>query len=108
MMTADEIAETITGLIFEDAGIRSGDTVCTLINGLGATTLMELFILNRKLAEILGNAGVRVHDMEIGSYLTTQEMAGASITVFRLDEELEGYYDMPCNSPYYKKDRKGL
>jgi dihydroxyacetone kinase len=103
MMTADEIAETITGLIFEDSGIKSGDEVCALINGLGATTLLEMLVLNRKLAEILNDAGIRIHDMEIGSFLTTQEMAGASITLLKLDDELKKYYDMPCDSPYYKK-----
>ena len=84
-------------------GLKAGDTVCTYVNGLGSTTLMELMILNRRLRMLLDEAGITVHDMDVNSLVTTMEMAGASISVMKMDEELIGYYDMPCVSPYYTK-----
>ena len=103
MMPADEMVTTLVDLLLEDSGIGAGDTVCTYVNGLGSTTLMELHIMNRKLALLLAERGIHVHDMEVNSYVTTQEMAGASVTLLKLDEELRQYYDAPCSSPYYKK-----
>lgn len=103
MMPADEMVTTLVDLLLEDSGIGAGDTVCTYVNGLGSTTLMELHIMNRKLALLLAERGIHVHDMEVNSYVTTQEMAGASVTLLKLDEELWQYYDAPCSSPYYKK-----
>lgn len=101
MQSADEIVDTLTELILADAGIGKGDRVCTLVNGLGSTTLAELYIMNRRLAEKLAAAGVEIHSMEAGSYITCQEMAGASISLLHLDDELESYMDKPCYSPHY-------
>lgn len=103
MQSADEIAQTLLESILEDSGIRAGDTVCTYVNGLGSTTMMELMILNRKLSLLLKEKGILVHDMDVNSLVTTMEMAGASISVMKMDEELLRYYDMPCRSPYYTK-----
>ena len=100
---ADEITEALLAPILEDSGIRAGDTVVTYVNGLGSTTLMELMILNRRLRQLLDEKGIVVHDMDVGSYVTTLEMAGASITLMKLDDELKYYYDKPCRSPYYNK-----
>jgi len=102
---ADEIADILLDKIIEDSGIKAGDCVCTLVNGLGSTTLAELHIMNRRLAGRLREKGMSIHDMEVNSFITTQEMAGASVTLFRLDDELKEYYDMPCWSPYYSKRR---
>ena len=103
MQTADEIVSTLTSALLEEGNIRPGDTVCSYVNGLGSTTLMELMIMNRKLAQILSENDIHVHDMEVNSLVTTMEMAGASISLMKLDEELLLYYNMPCSSPYYKK-----
>lgn len=103
MQTADEIAENLFSAIVRESGLKAGDTVCTYVNGLGSTTLMELMILNRRLRMLLDEAGITVHDMDVNSLVTTMEMAGASISVMKMDEELIGYYDMPCVSPYYTK-----
>lgn len=103
MMPADQIVEDLVSKILEDSGIQAGDTVCTLVNGLGATPLTELYIMNRHLAQLLRERGIAIHDMEVGTLITSMEMAGASITLMKLDSELQTYYDMPCNSPYYKK-----
>nr|WP_325185881.1 dihydroxyacetone kinase subunit DhaK [uncultured Oscillibacter sp.] len=103
LMPADQIVENLTDRILEDSGIQSGDTVCSLVNGLGATPLTELYIMNRRLSQLLREKGIHVHRMEVGTLITSMEMAGASITLMKLDDELQKYYDMPCNSPYYKK-----
>ncbi|MBE6936622.1 MAG: dihydroxyacetone kinase subunit DhaK [Ruminococcaceae bacterium] len=103
LLPADEIVEELFSLILADSGIKAGDRVCTLVNGLGSTTLSELYIMNRKLRQLLDGAGIAVHDMVVGSFVTCQEMAGASVTLMRLDEELMGYYDAPADSPYYRK-----
>ena len=103
MMSADQIVEDLVSKILEDSGIQKGDTVCTLVNGLGATPLTELYIMNHRLAELLSEREIQVHDMEVGTLITSMEMAGASITLMKLDAELQKYYDMPCSSPHYKK-----
>ena len=104
LQSADEIAEELVDKLLADSGIQTGDVVCTLVNSLGATTLLELYIINRRLAQLLQERGIHVHDMDVGTYVTSLEMAGASITLMKLDDELRSYYDMPCRSPYYKKN----
>ena len=59
--------------------------------------------MNRKLALILKEKGILVHDMDVNSLVTTMEMAGASISLMKMDEELIRLYDKPCSSPYYTK-----
>ena len=77
MESADEICKNLFQAILDDSGLQPGDTVCTYVNGLGSTTLMELMILNRKLALLCRDYGLRVHDMDVNSLVTTMEMAGA-------------------------------
>ena len=89
-----------------DSGIKEGDTVCTYVNGMGSTTLMELMILNRKLSQMLKEKGIHVQDMDVNSLVTTMEMAGVSISLMKMDEELLAYFDMPCSSPYYKRSQR--
>ena len=106
MESADEIAENLVAVLLNESGIQKGDTVCTYVNGLGSTTLMELMILNRRLRQLLDEKGIHVHDMDVNSLVTTMEMAGASISMMKMDEELLHYYDQPCSSPYYTKLKK--
>lgn len=106
MLPADEITEILLDELLRDSGIRAGDRVCTLVNGLGSTTLSELCIINRRLKALLAEKGIEVYDMDMNSYITCQEMAGASVSLLLLDDELKPFYDMPCNSPYYFK--KGI
>ncbi len=101
MQTADEIVTELLDALLADSGIKAGDEVATYVNGLGSTTLMELMIMNRKLKMLLDEKGIKIHNMEVGSHVISQEMAGASISLMKLDEELKEYYDMPCRSPFY-------
>lgn len=100
---ADVLAEKMYEQIKEDTGLGEGEEVCVLVNGLGSTTITELAIVFRKVKELLDKDGVKVYDTDLNHYCTSQEMGGFSITLFRLDEELKKYYDMPCYSPYYAK-----
>lgn len=98
LMPADELVARMTNLILKDLPFQAGDEVCLLINNLGATTMMELLIINRKVRDVLAEARIEVHDTLIGSYCTSQEMAGFSISLLKLDDELKKYYDMPAES----------
>jgi dihydroxyacetone kinase-like protein len=99
--TADEIAVVLTEAILRDLPFRGGDTVAVLVNGLGATPREELYILYRKLWQILSDADILVHRPYIGEFATSLEMAGASITLLRLDEELTELLDAPAESPFF-------
>jgi len=103
MLSADETAETLVRGVVEDLPFRRGDEVNLIVNGYGSTTLMELYVVNRKVHHILGGLGIRVHRTEVGSFLTTQEMAGCSVTLMRLDGELRELYDAPAHTPTFRK-----
>ncbi|MFP7297048.1 dihydroxyacetone kinase subunit DhaK [Neobacillus niacini] len=103
LLPADELTDMLLDYLIKDMTLISGDEVCVLVNGLGATTLMELMIINRRIAEVFESIGITIHETDVNSYCTTQEMGGASITLFRMDEELKGYYNQPAYSPFYMK-----
>jgi dihydroxyacetone kinase-like protein len=98
LMTADDLTTEMMRLLLADLPFRRGDRVALLLNDLGATTEMELMIVNRKARSILGAEGIEVARTDIGPFLTSQEMAGFSITLMRLDAELESLLAAPCSS----------
>ncbi len=100
--TAEELAEESLHLILEDMPVSSGEEVCTLINGLGATSLEELYILNGSVAKILGSKGIRSYRTFVGEYATSMEMAGASVSLCKIaDEEMRQQIDLPVCTPFY-------
>jgi dihydroxyacetone kinase-like protein len=101
LLSADETTEILVDAVVKDLPFRNGDEVNIIVNGYGSTTLMELYIMNRNVHEILGHLGIRIHRTEVGSFLTTQEMAGCSVTLMRLDEELKELYDAPACTPTF-------
>ncbi len=103
LLSADQTTERIVHRIVEDLPYTSGEEIVLIVNGYGATTRMELFIVNRKVRAMLAPLGIRVHGTEVGEFCTSQEMKGVSVTFVRLDEELKSLYDQPCDSPFYKK-----
>jgi dihydroxyacetone kinase-like protein len=103
LATADETVERIVPPLVEDLPYRRGDRIILVINGYGATTRMEMFIVNRKVRALLSELGIGVYATELGEFCTSQEMKGVSLTFFRLDEELKALYDEPCDSPFYRK-----
>jgi phosphoenolpyruvate---glycerone phosphotransferase subunit DhaK len=98
---ADEIMDIVAARVLDDKPFISGDEVCVLINGSGSTTLMEMFILYRRLAAILKSREISVHKVKIGNFITTQEMAGFSLSLCAVDEELKHFWDAPANCPYF-------
>jgi len=103
LLPADSLVDMMLTRILADVPFECGDEVCLLVNDLGATTMMELLIVNRRVGQVLRERGIAVHDTVVGSFCTCQEMAGFSITLLKLDEELKRYYDMPADSLAYKK-----
>jgi dihydroxyacetone kinase len=99
--TADEIAHELTRAILADLPYRRGDEVGVLVNGLGATPKEELYILYRSVAQILDGEGIRVHRVWVGEYATSLEMAGASLTLLRLDDDLRSLVDAPAETPFF-------
>lgn len=106
MMTADEIAETLLIKITDDMPLKTGDEVSVLINGLGATPLEEQLIVFRKVHMMLEQMGVKVTMPHIGEYATSMEMAGMSLTIFRLDDELKKLLCAPAATPFYTNANK--
>lgn len=99
----DEIVDEILDLLISDLPFNPGDEVCVLVNGYGATTRMELLITMRRTLQQLETKGFKVYFTEAGNYATCQEMAGVSITLMRIDDELKSFVDAPVWSPVYKK-----
>jgi len=102
LLSADETAKILTSEVVGDLSLKNDEEVNLLVNGYGSTTLMELFIMNRKVNRILESQGIRIHRTEVGNFLTTQEMAGCSLTVMRLDDELRRLCDAPAMTPAYR------
>jgi len=103
LTTADEIADQLMDKILSDLPFRRGDEVALLINNLGATTMMEMLIVNRRIRQILEREGISVYRTDVGTWLTVQEMAGFSVTLLKLDDELKHYLDLPCQSVGYSR-----
>lgn len=101
MMTADEIAETLVTTILKDMPLADGDEVSVMVNGLGATPLEEQLIVYRRVYQLLTERGVSVVMPHIGEYATSMEMAGLSVTIFKLDDELKSLLQEPARTPFY-------
>jgi dihydroxyacetone kinase-like protein len=99
--TADELAEESVKEITDDMPLGEGDEVALLINGLGATSVEELYILNNSVRKQLDAKGVKVYRSWTGEFATSMEMMGASISICKVDEELKGYFDYPVSTPFF-------
>ena len=105
LKTADEVAEIMTNYVLDDLPFGSGDQVAILVNGLGATPPEELYLLFRKANEVITGRGISVERVFIGEYATSMEMAGGSISLLKLDDELLQLLDAPCYSPFLPQFR---
>ena len=100
LQPVDRVVDQLTEQIVSDLPYASGDEVITLINGLGATPLMELYIAQRRLQQNLDGRGIRIVRSFVGEYFTALEMAGFSITLLRADRELQDLVAAPAETPY--------
>lgn len=96
--TAKEIAASLLNKIFKDYDY-SGSQVALLVNGLGGTPLMELYILNKEVQELLKENKITVYKSLVGNYMTALDMTGCSLTLMKLDDELKELLDAPCDTP---------
>jgi len=101
LQNADQIAQRMTATILNDLKPAAGDRLAVMVNGLGATPQEELYIIYRKVHAMLAGDGLKVHRAYIGEFATSMEMAGASLTFFRLDDELAALLDYPAHTPFF-------
>lgn len=94
---ADAVTDELMDSILREMKADRGDRVAVLVNSLGSTPLMELYIMMRRVKSRLDDAGLIIHTSFVGNYCTSLEMAGASITVMHLDDELQRLIDHPCD-----------
>ena len=99
--SADQITEELLTAIKNDLDLKSGDKVCVLMNSLGATPPEELYIMFRHAKKTLKGYGVDVARAYVGEFATSLEMAGASISVIRVDDELLKYINTPVHTPFF-------
>lgn len=99
--TADEVVDMLLAQILADIDY-AGSEVAVMINGAGATPLMELFIINNHVADVLVEKGIKVYKTFVGEYMTSIEMQGFSISLLRLDEEMKALLDAPADTPAWK------
>jgi phosphoenolpyruvate---glycerone phosphotransferase subunit DhaK len=99
MEPAAKIVERLATAIVEDLPFESGDKVLAFVNGMGGTPLIELYIVYRELNNLLQGRGITIERRLIGDYITSLEMAGCSITLLKLDDELTRLWDAPADTP---------
>lgn len=105
--SADRIADRFVAELETEIDLSDGRRVAMLVNGLGATPAEELYVLYRRLARVLEDRGVRILHRYVGEYVTSLEMAGASVTVLPMDDELETLMAAPADSPFYRAGSMG-
>jgi len=96
--TAAEMAVRMADIVLQDYPFTSGDEVVVLVSGLGATPVMELYVLYDEIDKLLTKRGIKIHRSYVGNYFTSLEMMGATLTLMKLDEELKGLIDMDADS----------
>ncbi|NSY18525.1 dihydroxyacetone kinase subunit DhaK [Neorhizobium sp. AL 9.2.2] len=102
LAAADAVIDEMMERIFSETDYKSGDEVAVLINGLGGTPLEELYILFRRVAQLLEERGVTAKHVWVGEFATSMEMAGSSVSILHLDAELDRLVAAPANTPFFK------
>jgi len=101
LKTADETAEIMLEMLLKDLAVKPGEELLVVLNGAGATTLMELFILFRRVEQVLKAKGIQLARAKVGEFITTQEQAGFQLMIARMDAQLLQLWDAPSNAPYF-------
>jgi dihydroxyacetone kinase-like protein len=99
LKSADEIAEILTVAVVNDIPFKAGDEVLAFVNGMGGTPLIELYVVYNAVYKYLTAKGIKVTRSLVGPYITSLEMAGASVTILKLDAELTKWWDAPVHTP---------
>jgi dihydroxyacetone kinase-like protein len=101
MKKADEIADILIDAVVKDLPYKRGDQVALLVNSLGGTPLEELYVLYRRVANVLDDLGINIYRPYVGRYACSMEMQGASLTLMQLDDELKKLLDAPAETPFF-------
>jgi dihydroxyacetone kinase-like protein len=99
LSSAHDVVERLATAIVDDLPYESGDKVLAMVNGMGGTPLIELYIVYRELERFLRERGITIERRLVGNYITSLEMAGCSITLLRLDDDLTQLWDAPVDTP---------
>ena len=102
IQSADQLAERIVKDLIADLKVKTGDEVRLLINGFGGSPLQELYLFNNSVSKELAKAGVKIYRTFVGNYMTSIDMAGASVTILKMDDELKAHIDYPVDAPAFK------
>jgi phosphoenolpyruvate---glycerone phosphotransferase subunit DhaK len=87
--------------LLEDLEVKAGEELLVIVNGTGATTLMELFLVFRRMHQVLTNKKISIARSLVGEFITAQEQGGFQMFIARMDRELLRLWDAPCNTPYF-------
>ena len=101
--SAAATVDTLVGKILDEGIYGEGDEVAVMVNGMGATPLSELFIANLRVKEILDEKKIRIAKTEVGNFMTSLDIAGFSVTLLKLDDELKGFLNAPADTPAFKQ-----
>lgn len=99
---ADSVIDQMMERIFAEQDYKRGDEVAVLMNGLGGTPLEELYIMFRRVSQLMAGRSVQIKHVWIGEFATSMEMAGASVSILHLDPELDRLMAAPANTPFFK------
>jgi len=102
---ADDIVARLVGPIVEDLPFSEGDRTLLFVNGMGGTPLIELYVVYRAAARLLDARGITVERNLVGNWITSLEMAGTSITLLKLDDDMIGLWDAPVHTPALRAGR---
>ncbi|OKO52361.1 dihydroxyacetone kinase [Bacillus toyonensis] len=103
-MSADELAKRMTYDLIIDLGVKDGEEIALLVNGFGGTPLQELYLFNNAVTRELAARNIKINRVFVGNYMTSIDMAGMSLTVMKLDDELKTLLSKECNTPAFKVD----
>jgi dihydroxyacetone kinase-like protein len=101
LKSADETAALMLSMLLDDLKVKSGEELLVIVNGAGATTLMEMFVVFRRVHQLLKEKGIRLVRAKVGEFITTQEQGGFQLLIARMDPEVIDLWDAPSNAPYF-------
>ena len=103
MQDANAHVDYLLDKILKESELSENDEVAVLVNGLGETTLIELYIINNRISEVLANKNIKVYDTIVGNYMTSLDMGGFSITLVKLDDEMKELLKAKADTPAFKR-----
>ncbi|GIX57733.1 dihydroxyacetone kinase [Bacillus paranthracis] len=104
MLSADKLANRMTNGLMKDLGVKDGEEIALLVNGFGGTPLQELYLFNNAVTRELAARNIKINRVFVGNYMTSIDMAGMSLTVMKLDDDLKTLLSKECNTPAFKVD----